>query len=183
MIPTTGQERRTDAKSQLLEQLRDPVRLRFIVAAAVLGIGYAAVFLPLDRATTAASRKIKVLENSLSLAGDVEQLRRQYQQVEGRMPKRVDIDEWVQYVLGAIRRSPLKLDAFSPGVAKPLGPYQMVSLSIKLSGSLADLDQFIAWLESNERLFRIEGLSISPKPGTDGSGDFGLDISVLGVMG
>ena len=92
----------------------------------------------------------------MSLADDVEQLRKQYQQVEKRLPKHVDADEWVQYVLGAIRRSPLKLDSFSPGVTKALGPYQMVFLSIKLSGTLADLDQFLAWLESNERLFRVE---------------------------
>ena len=44
MIPTSGQERRADTKSQLLEQLHDPMHLRFIVAAAVLGIGYAVVY-------------------------------------------------------------------------------------------------------------------------------------------
>ena len=39
MIPTPGQERRGDTKSQLIELLHDPMKLRFIVAAAVLGIG------------------------------------------------------------------------------------------------------------------------------------------------
>jgi Tfp pilus assembly protein PilO len=182
MISTSGQERRTDTKGQLLEQLHDPVRLRFIVAAAVLGIGYAAVYLPLDRGTTAAMKQLKDSETRLSLAESVEQLRSQYQQVEKRLPKQVDADEWVQYVLAAIRRSPLKLDAFSPGVIKPLGPYQMVFLSIKLSGTLADLDQFLAWLESNNRLFRIESINLGPKAGSDGE-EFNLDIGVLGVMG
>jgi Tfp pilus assembly protein PilO len=182
MIQPSGQERRSDTKAQLLEQLHDPVRLRFIVAATVLGIGYAVVYLPLDRGTTAATCKLRDSETRLSLADSVEQLRRQYQQVEKRLPKQVDADEWVQYVLAAIRRSPLKLDAFSPGVVKPLGPYQMVFLSIKLSGSLADLDQFLAWLESNERLFRIEGINLGPKAGCDGE-EFNLDIGVLGVMG
>ena len=82
--------------------------------------------------------------------------------MEKRLPKQVDADEWVQYLLAAIRRSPLKLDSFSPGVMKPLGPYQMVYLSIKLSGSLADLDQFLHWLESNERLFRVESVNLTP---------------------
>jgi Tfp pilus assembly protein PilO len=182
MIPTAGQERRADTKSQLLEQLHDPLRLRFIVAAAVLGIGYAAVYLPLDSGTTAATLKIADSERRLSLAQDVEQLRKQYRQIEKRLPKNVDADEWVQYVLGAIRRSPLKLDSFSPGVVKPLGPYQMVFLSIKLSGTLTDLDHFISWLESNERLFRLEGVTLNPKPGSDGE-EFSLDIGVLGVMG
>ena len=109
-------------------------------------------------------------------------MRKQYRQVEKRLPKRVDADEWVQYVLGGIRRSPLKLDSFSPGVTKPLGPYQMVFLSIKLSGTLTDLDQFLAWLESNERLFRLEGVNLTPKAGSDGE-EFHMDIGVLGVMG
>ena len=182
MINPSGQERRLDAKSQLLEQLHDPIRLRFIVAAAVLGIGYAVVYLPLDRNTTAATRKLQDSEAQMSLADDVAQLRKQYQQVEKRLPKHVDADEWVQYVLGAIRRSPLRLDSFSPGVTRALGPYQMVYLSIRLSGSLNDLDQFVAWLESNERLFRVEGIGLGPKAGSDGE-EFNMEIAVLGVMG
>jgi Tfp pilus assembly protein PilO len=182
MITAPGQERRADTKSQLLEQLHDPIRLRFIVAAAVLGIGYAVIYLPLDRSTTAATCQIADSETRLKLADEVQQLRKQYQLVGKRLPKRVDADEWVQYVLGAIRRSPLKLDSFSPGVTKSLGPYQMVYLSIKLSGSLADLDGFLSWLESNERLFRIESLSLAPKGGSSGE-EFNMDIAVLGVMG
>ena len=100
MIPTPGQERRADTKSQLIELLHDPLKLRFIVAATVLGIGYAAIYMPLDRSTTAATRKLTESETKLSLAGEVEQLRKQYQQVEKRLPKHVDADEWVQYVLG-----------------------------------------------------------------------------------
>ncbi len=107
MISTSGQERRADAKSQLMEQLHDPVRLRFIVAAAVLGIAYAAVYLPLDRGITAATRQLADSKKRLSLADDVQQLRKQYKSIEKRLPKRVDADEWVQYVLAAIRRSPL----------------------------------------------------------------------------
>ena len=182
MIPTPGQERRGDTKSQLIELLHDPMKLRFIVAAAVLGIGYAVVYMPLDTSTTAATRKLAEAAKKLGLAEEVEQLRKQYRQVEKRLPKRVDADEWVQYVLGGIRRSPLKLDSFSPGVTKPLGPYQMVFLSIKLSGTLTDLDQFLAWLESNERLFRLEGVNLTPKAGSDGE-EFHMDIGVLGVMG
>ena len=86
MTPTPGQERRADTKSQLLEQLHDPTRLRFIVAAAVLGIGYIVVYLPLDRSTTAATRKLADSETRLALADDVEHLRNQYRLVEKRLP-------------------------------------------------------------------------------------------------
>ena len=182
MIAIEGQERRADGKRQLLEQLHNPNRLRSILAMAVLGIGYAAVYLPLNGSTTAATRKRADSENRLSLAGDVEQLRKQYQQVAKRLPKQADTDEWVQYVLAAIRRSPLKLDSFSPGVMRTLGPYHTVYLSVKLSGSLVDLDRFIHWLESNERIFRVENVGLTPKS-LDGGGEMSMDIAVLGVMG
>jgi Tfp pilus assembly protein PilO len=182
MIATEGQEHRAERKSQLSDQFRNPGRLRLCLTIAVLGIGYAAVYLPLDSSITAATSKRADSEKRLSLANDVEQLRKQFRLVEKRLPKQADMDEWAQYVLAAIRRSPLKMQSFSPGVMKPLGPYQMVYLSYRLSGSLADLDGFLHWLESNERLFRVESVNIVPES-LDNGDEIDMDIAVLGVMG
>ncbi len=182
MNATIGQERRTDKKNNLLEQLHNPMQLRLFVMAIVLGIGYAAVYMPLDNRITAAVKKRAEFARRLSLAGEVEGLRKQFRQIKPRLPKQVDADEWVQYVLAAIRRSPLKLDSFSPGVAKPLGPCQVVSLSLKVSGSLVELDQFLAWLESDERLFRVEKLNLTPKA-RDGEEELDMDVTVVGMMG
>jgi Tfp pilus assembly protein PilO len=182
MSATEGQERRADKKNSLLEKLHDPTNLRFFLVAVVLGVGYALIYLPLNSSITKASRKLVDAEKRLNLANDVERLRKQYRQVEKRMPKEVDADEWVQYVLAAIRKSPLKLEAFSPGVTKPLGPYKMVFLSIKLSGSAADLDNFVYWLESNERLFRVESINLTPKILNEGD-ELNMDVGVLGLMG
>jgi len=182
MSAPEGQERRADKKSNVLEHLHNPTHLRFILTMVVVGIGYATVYLPLNSSITAATKKLADSQKRLSLADDVDRLRKQFQLVERRLPKQADADEWVQYVLAAIRRSPLKLDSFSPGVTKALGPYQMVYVSIKLSGSLTDLDQFLHWLESNERLFRVENVSITPKSRDDGD-DLNMEIAILGVMG
>jgi hypothetical protein len=187
MSATDGQDRRAGKHSNLLEQLHNPTQLRFFLTIAVLGIGYTVIYLPLNGSMIAAGKKLVDSEKRLSLAGDVERLRKQYQHIEPRLSAHVDADEWVQYVLAAIRRSPLKLDAFSPGITKPLGPYKMVFLSIRVSGSLADLDGFLCWLESNERLFRVEKLNFTPKGhnlgSDDGGDDLNMDVAVLGVMG
>ena len=182
MIAPEGQERRADGKSNLLEQLHNPSRLRALLTIAVLATGYSAVYLPLNGSTSSAVRKLGESEQRLSLANDVERLRNRFRQVERRLPKNADMDEWVQYILAAIRRSPLKLESFSPGVMKALGPYQMIQLTIKLTGSLADLDQFLHWLESNERLFRVENVSLAPKAPLD-KGEIYMEITILGVMG
>jgi Tfp pilus assembly protein PilO len=180
MSAMEAQERRASKKSELLERLHDPTQLRVLLTVAVLGIGYAAIYTPLETRIAAARLQLADARMQLSLADDVEQLRKQFRQVEKRLPKEADADEWVQYLLAGIRRSPLKLDSFSPGVTKPLGPMQTVMLKIKLIGSLADLDQFLQWLESNERLFRVDTVSIVP--GKDG-GDLGMEITVIGAMG
>jgi Tfp pilus assembly protein PilO len=182
MNATIGQERRADKKNGLLEHLRNPTQLRFFLTVIVLGIAYAAVYAPLDDRIRKETKKRAELERRLSLAGDVARLRGQFKQIERRLPGQVDADEWVQYVLAAIRRSPLKLDSFSPNPAKPLGPCQIFSLSLRLSGSLADVDQFLAWLESDERLFRVEKLNLVPRS-HDGEAEFDLDIIVAGMMG
>ena len=182
MSAPEGQERRADKKSSLLEHLHNPTHLRFIVTMGVLGIGYAVIYLPLNSSITAAAGKLAESQKRLNLADDVERLRKQFQLVDKRLPKQADADEWMQYVLAAVRRSPLKLDSFSPATTKALGPYQMVYLTIKLSGSPADLDQFLCWLESNERLFRVENVSLTPKSHENGD-DLNMEIALLGVMG
>jgi Tfp pilus assembly protein PilO len=182
MSAIDGQERRAGRQSSLLAQLHNPARLRFFLTAAVLGIGYAAIYLPLNGSITAAAKKLATAEKRMGLANDVERLRKQYQQVEKRLSKHPDADEWVQYVLSAIRRSPLKLDSFSPGVTKALGPYQTIYLSIRLKGSLTDLDRFLCWVESNERPFRVEKVNLTVA--SHGSEDeIDMEIAVLGVMG
>jgi Tfp pilus assembly protein PilO len=88
----------------------------------------------------------------------------------------------VQYVLAGIRRSPLKLESFTPQESLALGPFKIVVVQIKLTGTFADLDGFLHWLESNPRLFRVDKLKFTPDS-QNTSDDMSMDISLLGLMG
>jgi Tfp pilus assembly protein PilO len=187
MSAIEGQERRAEKKSSLLDRLHNPTELRLCLMAVTLGIGYAAVFLPLNRTIAATTRKLADAQKRLDLAAEVEVLRKQFRSVQSRIPDNGDTSEWMQYVLGGLRQSPLQLESFTPGPSQALGSYQVLSIKIKASGSFEDLDKFIYWLESNPRLFRVDNLKLSPGGGGAGggageAGDISMEIAVSGVI-
>ena len=68
----------------------------------------------------------------------------------------------MQYLLGGIRRFPLRLTALDCDPPRDVGPYKAVVLRVDLEGAFFDMDALLRWLESNPRLFRIDSLRISP---------------------
>jgi Tfp pilus assembly protein PilO len=178
-----SQDRRGDKKNGLLEHLHNPTELRLFLLAVILGIGYSAIYMPLDKTIAATTRKLQDSRKRLTLADEVEALRKQFRSVQSRIPENSDTNEWMQYVLGGLRQSPLKLESFSPGQAQAIGSYQVINIKIKVSGSFSDLDQFIYWLESNPRLFRVESVKMAPGGSGADAGDIGMDVTIIGIVG
>lgn len=180
---TQGQERRADKLGSLLERLHHPTQLRVFLCAVVLGVGYVAVYMPINNRTTAKLREIEDGRKRLALAEDVRKLRTQFQKVEDRIPKQPDSNEMMQYVLAGIGRSPLKMESFDPSPTQVAGPYQILNLKIRLSGSFADIDRFLEWAEKNERMFRVDNIKISGSRSTKDKDSATLDITLLGLIG
>jgi hypothetical protein len=117
----------------------------------------------------------------LGLAKSMDQLQKMHRTFEDRVPKRVDDNEWMQYIVKGVQQFPkmniLALD-FEPHTK--LGPYQMVSLKMKLEGSFLDLNKFLAWLESNPQLLRADQVKLSiPKSGDPNM--LGIQIQITGL--
>ncbi len=184
MSATEGRERRADKKDGLMERLHDPTQLRVVLMLIVLAIGYGAIFMPFDKVVADARRDLAQSEKLLKLAGEVDLLRKEYRLVETRLAKSTDSNEWMQYVLEKIRQSPLTLVSFNPGVVDSLGPYKVVTLKIKLSGAFGELDEFLCWIESNPRLFRVNNIALGAVRGKDkATGRVEMELTVLGLMG
>jgi Tfp pilus assembly protein PilO len=183
MSAMDSQDRRGSQKNSLIERLHNPIELRFCLMAVVLGIGYATVYLPFDATIAGTTRKLNEAKKRLALADEVEVLRREYRAIQPRIPSNPDVSEWLQYVLSGLRQCPIRLDGFSPDLPKALGNYQVLTIKIKVSGSFADIDRFVYWLESNPRLFRVDSLKMSSGGSKLGAGEIGADIIVVGVMG
>ena len=140
-----------------------------------------AIYLPLRDGIEDTRHKLSGERKRLNLARDIEHLRNQYQNFKHRLPEKSDPNEWVQYVLGGVRRFPLKLTTLDSDPLRDVGPYQAVVLRIELEGSFPDLHGFLGWLETNERLFRVDAVKIQPH--RTGNGTLVMQLTVLGVLG
>jgi hypothetical protein len=173
--------RKKSFKDQLVNRLYDPVQLRVFTTGVVLLVGYTGIYMPLSDRIETSSRQLAVETKRLELAREIEDLRSQYEKFKDRIPEKSDANEWVQYVLGGIRRYPLKLVALDSDPLREIGPYKALVLRIELEGTFPDMNSFVGWLETNDRLFRVDSVRIQPH--RSGNGAMVMQLSVLGVMG
>jgi len=166
---------------RLLEQLRDPARLRMVTAGLTLLIGYAGIYMPLSRRIDQTSRNLQRECKRQEMANDVEFLRAQVEKFQDRLPENTDTNEWVQYVLNGIRKFPLKLVTLDSDSPRRCGPYDAVVLHVDLEGDFHDLDALLHWLEANQRLFRVESVAIAPA--SDRTDKLAMRLTLLGVKG
>ena len=76
--------------------------------------------------------------------------------------------------------SPLKLTMLDPEPTKEIGPYKVAVMRLSVQGSFREIDEFLRWVDSNERLFRIDEFRLTPI--SDGKG-MTAQLTLLGVMG
>jgi hypothetical protein len=182
MSEAVAPERRAKLQSGLLDRLHDPTQLRVCLTAVVLAVAYAALYLPLNDHVSATTKKLDATKQRLDLAHDVEQLREKFGGIASRLPQQTDTKEWVRYMLAGIHKFPLTLNALKCNAPRDLGPYKVVVLQIDVSGTFSDLDKFLCWLDTNQRLFRTDNVRFSP-PSRDGGPVLSMRLTVLGVMG
>ncbi len=178
--PATGERRGGSAlKRGLLKHLHDPLEFRLCVIAVVLTTGYFAVYSPLNDQITATTNKLKRDAKLLELAESIERLQKQYHSFGDRVPQQTDTKEWMEYLLNGIRQLPLKMAKIDCIDPKAFGPYRVVVFQIELEGSFYDADKFLAWLESNSRLLRVDAVRISPS--RSGNDSVTMHLNVLGL--
>ena len=160
--------------------LRDPLKLRAALAAVALGGWYGLAFAPLSARVEESGKRRGQAEAHLELAREIEALRVAAADFKGRVPSRVDTNEWVEYVLAGVRRFPVRLLRLEPMGVRKHGPFNLAQLSLELQGTYRDLDAVLGWVESNPRLMRVDGLSIAPASGKGKGIDMKLNILGLG---
>lgn len=142
------------------EGLRDPFRMRVALTMLSLVVGWTAIYWPLSHQVETARRNLKQERSREALYADLDHLRAQVQMFESRLPKKTDTNEWVQYVIEGIRRFPLKLNNLDSSEPQRIGPYEAVGLQVEVEGNMQSLDQLLHWLETNERLFRLDSVKL-----------------------
>ncbi|HLA83984.1 MAG TPA: type 4a pilus biogenesis protein PilO [Thermoguttaceae bacterium] len=173
------EEKKQTLLKKLAERLHDPLQFRIFVTVVILGIGYAGVYTPLSDRISRTTREIKKEREHQQLRNDIEKLRSQVKRVVTRLPKNVDTNEWIQYVLGGVRDLPIKLRNLDSNPPRMVGPYTAVVLRVELVGDYSGLESFLYWIETNERLFRIDGMKLAMARSGDA---LELKVTLLGLQ-
>ncbi len=174
-------QKKGQGKSNLLEHLHNPTKMRSLATGVMLLIMYVGVYMPFSGGMETIARERTKERKRLELATEVEHLRVQFNNFKQRLPKQRDPNEWVQYVLGGVRKYPLKLAKLDSEDSRDMGPYKVVVLRLELEGVFKDMDSYLNWLETNERLIRVDSVKIAPH--RSGKGILVMQLVVLGVMG
>ena len=88
-----------------------------------------------------------------------------------------DTNEWVQYLLGGMSKFKIKLRGMESKQQRKVGIYKAIVLSMEIEGSYPELKNYVEWVESSERLIRIDLLQLAKGPK-----NLLMKITVLGVI-
>ena len=156
----------TPAKTTLLTRLADsirhPMKLRLVLCPIILGTWYFLFFSPLSDEMVATQARIEKERKRIAIARQVDEIRKSLNAYKDRVPPNSELNELMQYVIGRIRKSPLKLVDLKPEKPKTLGPYDAIILRLTLEGNYRELHELLNWAQSEQRLLRVESLSLTP---------------------
>ena len=146
----------------VLTQLRDPVKLRFALGVVLLASWYFGFYSPTSERMVRNSALAESERKRAATARQIEGLRKVMSPFSDRIPEQAGQNELVRYVMAHVRQSPVKLVDLKPTKTKDLGPFENIGLRLKLKASYEDLDAFLAWVETDRRLLRVDSLKIEP---------------------
>ncbi|MGO9600639.1 MAG: type 4a pilus biogenesis protein PilO [Isosphaeraceae bacterium] len=145
---------------QVLTLLRNPTRLRLALSAAILLSWYFAVYGPTSEYMTLASTRTDSERKRAVTAREIEKLRSILNPCQDRIPDQSGLNELIQYVMAHVRTLPINLIDLKPGKVKDLGPYDNLNLRLQFESTYEDLDALLHWVETNQRLLRVDTLKI-----------------------
>src|SRR5579863_4999345 len=120
--PMNEKKAKTDYKLKILEQLRQPLKLRLLLCLAIITGWYFSFFSPLSEQTTATTAKIVTERKRVATAHQIEQLKKAMVPYQGSIPASADLAELMQHLIDHMRSSPLKMLDLKPEKPKDLGP-------------------------------------------------------------
>ncbi|MBN2216847.1 MAG: type 4a pilus biogenesis protein PilO [Pirellulales bacterium] len=166
--------------AKLAERLYDPLQFRIFITVVMLAIGYMGIYTPLGDHITEVTKNVTIAREHEQLGKQIEGLRNEVNRIQERLPKNTDTNEWVQYVLAGIRKMPVTLVNLDSDVPRRVGPYDAIVLRVELRGAYNGLESFLSWIDTNQRLFRVDSLVIGQARGTE---ELEMRVTLLGLRG
>ncbi len=115
---------KTDYKEVILQQLRQPLKLRLLLCVAIIAGVVCPVLQPPERTDGRHHVQHQPGANRVATARQIDQLKKSMVPYQGRVPAGADVNELMRHVIAQMRTSPLKLLDLKPEKSKDLGPYR-----------------------------------------------------------
>ncbi len=157
--------------ANIVRRLNDPAQLRWIVTGLVAAMGGLVVYLPLAGRADDIERKYAHEKKRLALVKDIEHLRDDYKAIKQRIPAKSDASEWAAYLYHNVSdedspflrecKSPFRLIDMNSQPVRNMSPYRLAYASLVVEAEYSELDRFLRWLDSNERLLRVDNMKMS----------------------
>jgi hypothetical protein len=155
---------KSNPRQLILDQLRHPLKLRFIVCLSMIAGWYFFYFMPLTDQTELTTARIGRELKRIATAREIEQLKKDLGPYQGLIPVGANLGELMRQVIDHLRRSPLKLIDLKPGTASEIGPFETIGLQLALEGEFSEIDAFLGWIETDAKHLRVESIKIDPSP-------------------
>jgi Tfp pilus assembly protein PilO len=171
-------------RARLDSLVGNPVQFRAVLATVLTGAWFFAYYQPTVGRIDELRRRVETERKRLALAEQTEDLREQTGRFLGRIPKAVDPDEAVQYLLEGVRSHPLKLTSLEPKPSEEVGPYKALVAALSVEGEYNDLERLLRWVETDKaRLFRVDSVRLDRIKQTGGEARrYQMQLVVTGVF-
>jgi Tfp pilus assembly protein PilO len=148
--------------AKLLPHLRHPTKLRLILCVTIIGGWYVFFFAPLSDQLTETKTLIDKERKRVTIARDIDQLKAKLEPYEKSIPQGENATDLRRHLSDHIRGTPLKLIDLKPGKVKEIGPFDAPALQLSIEGKYTDIDDFLAWVETDQRLLRVDSIRLAP---------------------
>ena len=163
---------------QLSEKLRDPFRMRMLVAGVTLAIMFFAIHSPIEARMKIEKREIGLLETKHKTAKELMLLQTHMEKVDPQIIRCETNDVIVAHLIETIRRHPVDLMRIDAEAPVRHGPMHTVRVGIDCIGDYKQLLGVLHAIESDPHLFRVETISLDP-PDLDTPSKLTVSIRVL----
>src|SRR5205823_4070902 len=102
------------------------------VIGGVMALGIFVIGNPLLDRIASAKERLKKAESQAALAEEVGSLRRQASLYQKKVPTKIDLNDWTEYLLGGIRGQRVKLLRMDPKDQASIGPCKIVTWQIEM---------------------------------------------------
>jgi hypothetical protein len=164
-------------KAMFERYLGSPVKMRLATMGGLLILTIVLVYMPLSKEIKKSKKLLSSERERNSCIMDNEKLQKQVEIFHSIIGEKSDTNEWVQYLLDGMRNFHVKLKGMESKQQRKVGPYRTAALSMEIEGAFPDIKKYVEWVESSQRLVRIDTLQIEKR-----STGLMLKILVLGIV-